>query len=555
MQAGDVLGLLEWNDAHRRADAEGGLVCVDEWASGAFFGAFAPEFPTLAPRGWASTPPVTQEEYTARFEAKLPEIAAVLRETEGVVVAGGAACMPFCGRYGEFGDVDLFVCGVEHGARWDKAHELAASLRAAFADARCVTETLSPGVLTFRVYRSHGPALKVQLVLRLFATASSALHGFDVGACAVCFDGRVARMTRLAAFCIAHRVTVVHPPYRSPSYAHRLAKYFARGFALVFVGMRRGALERDAALALGGELLVTPRTVHGLLAFGEARAARGYASDYEPEEHGFCARARLAHFAMLATNATLVAEGKTRFVVAGAQANGPTPRSARTVLPLDRFAVAEPTFSDALPREAFERFVDATVRGAVTPRGLVNARSLKRVLGLDDAQIGRFAAAVASSSARVDATRALAPFRSALMAKYDAVPSSVDWWLVEDPTRPFTASTSPTPATPAEWYGDAATATLEPPTKDETIEALVARLGARAPRNGADGVCPLCYEALGDLNVVTLACGHSAHFGESTGCLGLVAWANQTCPMCRAPFAATLERAVRRAPAPLDVEL
>ena len=110
MQAGDVLGLLEWNDAHRRADAEGGLVCVDEWASGAFFGAFAPEFPTLAPRGWASTPPVTQEEYTARFEAKLPEIAAVLRETEGIVVAGGAACMPFCGRYGEFGDVDLFVC-------------------------------------------------------------------------------------------------------------------------------------------------------------------------------------------------------------------------------------------------------------------------------------------------------------------------------------------------------------------------------------------------------------------------------------------------------------
>jgi hypothetical protein len=223
MQAGDVLGLLEWNDAHRRADAEGGLVCVDEWASGAFFGAFAPEFPTLAPRGWASTPPVTQEEYTARFEAKLPEIAAVLRETEGIFVAGGAACMPFCGRYGEFGDVDLFVCGVERGARWHKAHELAASLRAAFADARCVTETLSPGVLTFRVYRSHGPALKVQLVLRLFATASSALHGFDVGACAVCFDGRVARMTRLAAFCIAHRVTVVHPPYRSPSSAHRLA--------------------------------------------------------------------------------------------------------------------------------------------------------------------------------------------------------------------------------------------------------------------------------------------------------------------------------------------
>lgn len=551
MQAGDVLGLLEWNDAHRRADAEGGLVCVDEWASGAFFGAFAPEFPTLAPRGWSSTPPISQDEYTARFEAKMPEIAVVLRETEGVVAAGGAACMPFCG---ECGDVDLFVCGVARGDRWRKAHELAANVRAAFADARCVTETLSPGLLTFRVFRAHAPALKVQLVLRLYATASSALHGFDVGACAVCYDGRVARMTRLAAFCIAHRVTVVHPPYRSPSYAYRLAKYFGRGFALVFVGMRRGALERDRELALGGELLVTPRTVHGILAIGEARAARGHASDYEPEQRGFCARARLAHFAMLATNAALVAAGKTRFVIAGAPAAGPTARSARTVLPLETFASAEPTFADALTRAAFERYVDAAVRGAVTPRGLVNARSLRSVLGLDDAQVGRFAAAVSATRARVDATRALAPFRSALLAKYDAVPTAVEWWVVDDPTRPFTASANPTPATPAEWYGDALAATVEPPTKDETIQALLARLGARAPRSGADGACPMCYEPLGERNVVTLACGHSAHFGESSGCLGLLAWANQTCPLCRAPFAA-VERAQRAPAAPLDVEL
>jgi hypothetical protein len=560
MQSGGVLELLEWNDAHRRDDTEDGLVCVDEWALGACFSAFTPEFVTMAPRAWSSPPPITQETYTSRFESKLPEVAAILRSVDGVFVAGGAACMPFCG---DFGDVDLFVHGVEDTPRalWLKAEEVACKVREAFADARCVTETLSPGLLTFRIV--HGDVagtLTIQLVLRRFRTPSSALHGFDVGSCSVCYDGRVARMTRLAAFCVAHRVNVVHPPYQSPSYVHRLAKWFRRGFALVFVGMRRGALEAGRVLTLaGGEMLVTPCTVSGLLAIGDVRAARGACeSDYEPEEaSGYCSRARRSLFAMLATNAGLVAAGKTRFVLAGAAAAGPTQtrRSARTVLPLARYAAAEPCFADALPRAAFERYVDATVRGAVSPGGLVNVRSLKRVLGLSDGDLSRFAVAVSRASGRLDAKAALARFRAALLAKYDAVPRAVEWWVVADPSRQFTASTRPEPATPLEWYGPSYAERIEAPTKDETIQALLARLGSNAPPFGADRECPLCYGHLGERNVVTLACGHSFHYGDDqAGCLGLVAWTSPTCPMCRGPV--TRSSSARRAPStvPLEVE-
>jgi hypothetical protein len=558
MQAGGLLELLAWNDAHRRADVDDGLVCVDEWARGAFFGAYTPEFPTLAPRAWSSTPPMAQDEYTARFESRLPEIAAVLRDLENVCVAGGAACMPFCG---DFGDVDLFVYGLgaERAALWRKADEVAARVRDAFSDARCVTETLSPGVLTFFVFRGHEcPSLTIQLILRAYATLSAAVHGFDVGSCSVCYDGRVARMTRLAAFCVAHRVNVVHPPYRSPSYVHRLVKNFGRGFALVFVGLRRGALERGATLELaGGEMCVTPSVVRGLVAVGDVRAAKGACeSDYDaPRRRSECARARHASFCAIARNVEQVAKGGRRFVVVGASGEGPTRsvRSARTVLPLAEYAAREPRFVDVLPRAAFLAHLDAAVRGAVTRGGHVNTRSLARVLRLDAEQIGAFAAAVARCTGRVDASRALASFRAAVLARYEEVPADVAWWVVVDPSAQFTASTCPTPATSEAWYGDAHEPSFLAPTKDETIEALLARLARDATEGAYGGTCALCFDGLGERNVVTLECGHAFHHGETaSGCLGLRAWRNATCPTCRAPMEREAEPA--RAATVLHVE-
>jgi hypothetical protein len=564
MQASGLRELLDWNDAHRREGVEGGLVTLDEWASGECFGMYTPEFVTVAPYGWSAAAPMTQDMYASRFESKLPEVASLLADLEGVCVAGGAACMPFCGDYG---DVDLFMFGVPHAARWSKANEVAGRVRAAFADARCITETLSEGLLTFCVFRGANIAmLKVQLVLRLFSTSSNVVHGFDVPSCCVLYDGRVTRMTRLAAFALAHRVNVVYPPYQSPSYVHRLAKYFRRGFALAFVGMRRGVLVPAQTTTLAaGEMLVTPRTVRGALCFGEVSLSHGALAartDYEPDQtpHGFCARARLAHYAMVSTNAALVAAGKTRFVLAGesVETRG---RTARTVLPLLSYAASEPRFEDALPRAEFDRHVESACRGAFR-RGRVNVRALRRLFRLDDDEIAKFACAAARAasgrSRRVDASAALAKFRSALNGKYEeaAARGAIEWWVVVDPSAQFTASRSPRPMTPLEWFGASLAEHDEWPTKDETIDALLARLGRNTPSALGDDTCPLCYEHLGERNVVTLACGHSFHMYEAaTGCLGLCAWTTPSCPMCRAPFARAYASARERAVVvPLEVE-
>jgi hypothetical protein len=284
---------------------------------------------------------------------------------------------------------------------------------------------------------------------------------------------------------------------------------------------------------------------------------------------------------MVSKNAALVAAGKTNFVLCGESVATSRQRTARTVLPYLAFAASEPRFADALPRAAFERHVDAAVRGAVE-RGRVNVRTLRRLFRLTDAEIANFACAAARAtcdaghagrSRRIDASAALATFRAALLAKYDDASAReertpLEWWLVVDPSSQFTASRTPRPSTPLAWYGDLLAEHDEPPSKDETIEALLARLtrdAANAPGALGDGTCPLCYEPLGERNVVTLVCGHSFHMSEAaSGCRGLCAWATQTCPMCREPFSGVdrADRAGRsgrnargaRAPIPLHVE-
>jgi hypothetical protein len=62
-----------------------------------------------------------------------------------------------------------------------------------------------------------------------------------------------------------------------------------------------------------------------------------------------------------------------------------------------------------------------------------------------------------------------------------------------------------------------------------------------ATSRALDGTCALCFCEVhaGGRNSVTLQCGHTFHFGESSGCRGLSAWAKQMCPLCRQPFADT----------------
>jgi hypothetical protein len=83
------------------------------------------------------------------------------------------------------------------------------------------------------VKKSIADKVKIQIILRLYSTASEVLHGFDLGSSMVGILGNKLVTNNFGRFCIENRINVVVPRYSSPSYESRLAKYLHRGYAIV----------------------------------------------------------------------------------------------------------------------------------------------------------------------------------------------------------------------------------------------------------------------------------------------------------------------------------
>ena len=523
---------------HRRADEEPrGLSTVDEWAELVRSDpGYTNRVVTFAPDDWRTAVVIKQAEYTRLFSSRFPEVHSVLVSVPGVCVAGGAAAWPFLRHDSSTGDVDIFVYANDGLSLMYKAEDVARALRAAFAGAS-ISEALTPGLVTFLIWRD-GCFSKIQLILRDFCDMEQLLHGFDIGACCVGFDGNTTFMTELAMVSLMHRVNIVFPMYRSISFEARLIKYFHRGLALAFPHLREGALVAGTPLVMP-RMTLTPRFVRGRFAVG-AVATTSKAepvSDYEYDGSlsrwlrvSSCHRVR---YGATRKNIAFVASGKSDFVVFG------------PALMYAAYAASPPTLGDILPLYAVEKHIDGAIRRVVTHKGLLDVACLRKLFCMTDAQISAFAVAVARAVGPVDANHALAPFRSALLEKYRAATErAIEWCIVVDPQRQYTVSRNPTPESDLAWYGEHAFSETQPAAS--TDESLVAVLGRMHAQNAQwrpcdTDTCALCQcdVTRGSNDTITLKCGHTFHCGkERGGCQGLVAWAikRSTCPLCRRDF-------------------
>ena len=86
----------------------------------------------------------------------------------------------------------------------------------------------TPSTLTVKV-----GGMKLQIVFRLYKSISEILHGFDLGSCALGYDGNEVWFTTLGKFAYEYGCNIVDPTRRSTTYEHRLSKYFDRGFEIV----------------------------------------------------------------------------------------------------------------------------------------------------------------------------------------------------------------------------------------------------------------------------------------------------------------------------------
>jgi hypothetical protein len=515
------------NEERARGCIDAGLFSLEQWARN-LPSTYEFHYATVVPPEWPRARPMSLDEYKARFEARFGDVISILRSTQNVCVCGGAALSPFCDQAD---DVDVFVFGLDERGVWLKAQELADKIRAAYPRARRISQELAPGVLTVRVYDVAN--VTIQIMMRVYESMARVAYSFDIGVCGVAFDGNDVYMTRLAAFELLHRLIVVVPAYRSPSFGHRLAKYHKRGFALAMLDASFARVSSDGSGPKKGEpfvvgdLRVLPSFACGRMLVAAVSAATGATvSDYEPRRP-WSSRSRF--------NVYQLVSPERRFVVGGTL-SGRSPRP----LTLAAFADTPLTLRDVLSKQDLCEALRAFARASVSRCGKVNVRILRRVFRLSDAELSAFTLAASGAlltARRVDASESLRRFSTPILELYDSLPQRIQWVLAPGAS----SSRTPTSSTPEEWYG-ALFAKVRAPSKDETIAVLHARMCAFHHDLGAlDGTCALCFgevHARGK-NTVTLRCRHTFHFGQTdSGCRGLSAWAakREDCPLCRQPF-------------------
>ena len=507
------------------------------------------------------------------FNNKYPIIASIL-PIRNVCVAGGAAAWALGDQSVVTGDVDLFVYGIDpanRAALWGKVAEVAAKLRAAVMSydesaVDCLTETLTPGLVTFSAVIFHGSqtevVLKTQIILRAYPSIGRILHGFDVPSCCVAYDGRRAYMTYLAAWAHTFHANIVCPRYRSTTYEARLIKYFKRGYALVFPNLCRSAMQAPAQRLPHLDLQLL--SVRGLFAFGAVQLHANQnapVSDYDTEDVASFQIDVYNYNAFLdiipaRLNFKAFNNGQShRFMVRSATMAGrhPTASPNRSGIAFDKFTHKEPTFSEILIRASVEDMLTQAASKSVTMNNQIDTKKLINVFKLTDIEIAKLAQCVAGAfiqapGCRIDATPALARFRAARLRAYDSMPADVGWWITSHPSRQYTASLNPRCETTLEWYGEAAhSASATVATADEVIGGLHHMFEERYSTAGCvpvydNGTCALCLVPLspGDPNCLVTSCGHVFHwntckFGKSEGCRGVLGWIleHKTCPVCR----------------------
>jgi hypothetical protein len=165
----------------------------------------------------------------------------------GLVAAGGYPAAVLAGRPEAAGDVDLFLVGhpddeARRGAVSALYHHLLANSRSR-AGRRELVVHRTRGCVTFSGKGRAGdlPAT-VQVILRAYSSVSELLHGFDLGAAQVAFDGERVFLTAMGVFAATRGANVLNLAVRRVSYEARLARYLRRGFTLAAPDLDVGAL-------------------------------------------------------------------------------------------------------------------------------------------------------------------------------------------------------------------------------------------------------------------------------------------------------------------------
>ena len=159
---------------------------------------------------------------------------------DGCLLAGGSVLNLIIGCHLET-DYDLFFYGCTEAEATEKVREICQHV-SCFGD---VEVTRTENSVTISLMEDWHHPLKIQCILRLYASVSEVLHGFDVDCSCVGYDGREFWMTKRSAYAIKHMINFLDLDRASPTYEFRLAKYMSRGFSVYVPGFKWGMVRKE----------------------------------------------------------------------------------------------------------------------------------------------------------------------------------------------------------------------------------------------------------------------------------------------------------------------
>ena len=184
---------------------------------------------------------VSREAFKEVFERSYGRYLAQM-DYNNVLVAGGCVSATMLQQKWN-NDVDIFLYGLTPQQADNKVVALLQSFidsnrmweykKAHGDEALTVVQNKSVVITrTSSVITLYGDT-KIQIILRLYARKEDILYGFDLGSCAIGYDGADVLLSGLGKYTYEHLVNIVDPSRRSTTYEHRLEKYFHRGFSIV----------------------------------------------------------------------------------------------------------------------------------------------------------------------------------------------------------------------------------------------------------------------------------------------------------------------------------
>lgn len=154
------------------------------------------------------------------------------------VLAGGAVGSILYNDSNDWGsDIDLFPVNIDNKELVFILGELVKRLE---SHAKEIGATLYANQVencyTFQMMKDYLPILgcgKVQVIAKTFSTISDVIYDFDLGSCAVAYNGKEVYFAPSAVFAYTHFLNFVSFSNYRYTYNRRIKKYFDRGFGIV----------------------------------------------------------------------------------------------------------------------------------------------------------------------------------------------------------------------------------------------------------------------------------------------------------------------------------